>query len=89
MKNILIATTLALVLGWSLTAVAQTDKPAAKPAAAPQAAKPAAAPAPVMAKMAEPKAAPKRMASRAHTDARECLKYETNKAIHGCAEKFR
>ena len=46
MKNMLIATTLAaVVLGLSLTAAAQTDKPAAKPAAA-EAAKPAAVPAP-------------------------------------------
>lgn len=40
--------------------------------------------------MAPPvKAAPARVASRARMDARECLKHETNQAIHGCAEKFR
>ncbi|MGA0115658.1 MAG: hypothetical protein ACO3IW_08930 [Burkholderiales bacterium] len=30
-----------------------------------------------------------RTASRAHVDARECLKLATNREIHGCAEKFR
>ena len=30
-----------------------------------------------------------RTASRAHVDARECLKLATNREIHGCAEKYR
>lgn len=86
MKNMLMIATLAVALAPSFAAAAQTDKPAANTAAVP-AAKPA-APALVMGKKAEPE--PVRMAaSRAHIDARECLKLETNMAIHSCAEKFR
>lgn len=76
MKSTVITATLAIALGLSFTAGAQMKNPAV--------------PAPVMAKMAAPeKTEHKSMVSRMHLDARECLKLETNKAIHGCAEKFR
>jgi len=71
-------------------------KPAAKPAtdAAP-ASKPAAtkapepAPAKVQVVAAPVEAGPHALTARSRLDARECLKNETNQAIHRCAEKFR
>lgn len=46
---------------------------------------------PAVAKVEAPAAdkSGKRSASRAHVDARECLKLSTNMEIHKCAEKYR
>jgi hypothetical protein len=56
------------------TATAKAPKPAASAAAEAPAAAPGAAP---------------MLTARAKLDARECLKFDTNQAIHRCAERFR
>lgn len=60
------------------------EKPAAKAPVAPVIV--AAAPA---AKVAQADAGPRALTARSKLDARECLKFDTNQAIHRCAEGFR
>lgn len=80
MKNLLIALSLAVAAGPAFAASAPDGKPAAKM----EMKAGAATSVPVIEQATAP-----RMASRAHVDARECLKLATNKEIHGCAEKYR
>ena len=67
-------------------AAAAPTPPAAKPVEPPAnapVAKPAEKPAEAQVASAAPRS------SRAHVDARECLKHDTNRAVMVCAEKFR
>jgi hypothetical protein len=74
MKRIVFATLLAASLGLPAAVLAQAEKPMSTK---------------VEAKAAVPKAEGRRSGSRAHVDARECLKFSTNMEIHRCAEKYR
>lgn len=99
MKRAAIATLFVL---FATPALGQAPAPAKpKPAAAPAAAKPApmpaeskpaaAAPAPAESKAAAEPASVRIAAgkpSRAHEDARECLKFTDNAEVIKCAEKF-
>ncbi len=64
----------------------ETAKAEAKPAAGAPAAAPVIAP-PVQVAVAA--AGPRALTARSKMDARECLKQETNQAIHRCAEGYR
>ncbi len=81
MKNLVFATLLTTALLGPATVLAQAAAPATmekKPVAAK-----------LELTMAEPKSEGRRGGARADVDARECLKLETNMAIHKCAEKYR
>jgi hypothetical protein len=84
------AATTSSASGTSATAPPAPTPPApAAPLAAPKAAIPAKPEAaPIASFKTEMPAVPKRP-SRAHLDARECLKQPTDKAIMACAERFR
>lgn len=84
MKTVLIALSLAVISGVSLAATAADGKPAAKMDMKTEGKSAPMKPAPVL-----EQGAMARTPSRAHVDARECLKLATNREIHGCAEKFR
>lgn len=84
MKTLLIALSLAVVCGPSLAATAADGKPAAKMDMKPEGKAAPMKPAPRL-----EQGAMARTASRAHVDARECLKLATNREIHACAEKYR
>lgn len=73
-----------------------SDRPAeaakageATPAEKPAAKAPALVAAAPAAKVAQADAGPRALTARSKLDARECLKQETNQAIHRCAEGFR
>jgi len=76
MKNLLIALSLSLVCGFAAAAEGGKSAGGMKTDAA------AAKSAPVIVQGASARA-------NRGVDARECLKQETNKAIHACAEKYR
>lgn len=81
MKIIGLAAALALLTALPFGTLAQGDQPAmAKPAGAMAAESKSAAP---MLKMSERKGG-----TRVDADARECLKFPTNREIHICAEKY-
>lgn len=81
----------ASLAGGKLAEMAKARKAGTATAKAPAAAPAASAPAPAAAADAPAVAAgpAPMLTARARLDARECLKFDTNQAVHRCAERFR